>query len=354
MTDNRLKYKPDFARAQKYWDAFWNHELIDRPCTVLIADNSGLQKEMPRLQGVDSDFNIMIDKYDCYLKSHYFMAECIPGFRPGFGPDQFAGFLGTPIKVDYETNTSWSEKIVENWQDFLPLKINENDHLLKRMHEFNKTAEAYCRGKCLLYEIDLHSNIDCLEAMRGAEKLLFDLIDTPDLIEEVMKQVRPLYGKIYDAFGVYGQKDELGRNTCMGLYSRGKTDYIQADFISLLSPDMVRKFVLPAIEEEARFLTNSCFHLDGPGALAHLDDILSIKEIDVVQWLPGAGVKPQHEWPDILHKIQSAGKAVILYGDCELVKQMHKEYKPELVVYYVNAKTLKEAEELLDWLKRNT
>jgi len=37
-----LKYKPDFARAQKYWDAFWAHEIIDRPCTIIWAKTRGV------------------------------------------------------------------------------------------------------------------------------------------------------------------------------------------------------------------------------------------------------------------------------------------------------------------------
>ena len=184
--------------------------------------------------------------------------------------------------------------------------------------------------------------------------MLFDLIDFPETVNQVMKQVRKLYIPVYEAFEQYGDKKNFGSSSGMKLYSPGRTNPVQADFICILKPDLFRKFVLPALEEEAEFLDHSCFHLDGPGALPFLDDILSIEDIDAVQWVPGAGARPQHQWPEVIHKIQSAGKAALLYGDCRLIKQSHKEYKPELVVYDVQAESLSQGLELLDWLQDNT
>ncbi len=134
-----------------------------------------------------------------YLENTVFLGEAVPGFRPGFGPDQMAAFLGAPLKINPDSkDTSWTEKIVEKWGDFLPLRLDENNHVWKRMKEFHKAAEDFCRGKCLLLNIDLHSNIDTLEALRGAEKLLFDMIDSPETVEQAMNQVRPLYKQIYN------------------------------------------------------------------------------------------------------------------------------------------------------------
>ena len=351
----KLQYKPDFEIARSYWDAFWNHEIIDRPCTVIWAKRTNDAVSDKHIWPVESDFRESFDRCDKHLESYAFLGECIPGFTPGFGPDQMAGFLGAPIVISPDSpDTSWSEKIVENWNDFLPLKIDDNNKIWRRMKEFHTAAEQRYKGKCLIYNIDLHSNIDALEGLRGAQKLLFDIIDQPEIITKAMTQVRPLYKKIYDTFDKYGNKQSLGSNSGMHLYSRGKTDYIQADFICLLGPDMFREFALPAIEEEAQFLDNSCFHLDGPDALKHLDDILAIDDIDAVQWLPGAGRKPGYEWPEIIHKIQSAGKAAVLYGNCDEIKAIHGRYKPELLVYDVQADSEAEGLELLDWLKKNT
>ncbi len=34
---NLFFYKSDFERARTYWDALWNHDIIDRPCTLVTA-----------------------------------------------------------------------------------------------------------------------------------------------------------------------------------------------------------------------------------------------------------------------------------------------------------------------------
>ena len=351
-----LKYKPDFVIAQDRWDAFWNKQIIDRPCTCIWVNNDVRYPFIPRLISIGTTtYDDIFSISDNYFENNEFLGETMPLFRPGFGPDQVAGFLGAPITISpYSNDTSWSEKIVEDWESFLPLKIDENAPCWKKMHDFHRAAEKYVDGKCLLSNIDLHTNIDGLEALRGAQKLLFDIIDQPDIVLQAMMQIRKLYPIIYDAFYGYGNKKKLGTTVPWHFYSRGKCQWVQADFICLLTPDMVRKFVLPAIEEEAFFLDHCCFHLDGPGALAHLDEILAIEKIHAIGWVPGEGNKPQIEWEDLFHKIQNAGKTVLLYGEPEQIKAVHGKYKPDLVAYYVSTNSVDEAKQLLDWLEKNT
>jgi succinate dehydrogenase flavin-adding protein (antitoxin of CptAB toxin-antitoxin module) len=60
--------------------------------------------------------------------------------------------------------------------------------------------------------------------------------------------------------------------------------------------------------KKLHFLDHCVYHYDGKGALGHLDDILAIPDIDVIQWVPGDGNPRSIEWMDLLHKIQAAGK----------------------------------------------
>lgn len=355
MSEVELEYKPDFERARRYWDALWHHEVIDRPCTLVTAPTVDKPSGYSRIVAVEDDFSVVLDQCDAYLESHAFLGEAMPSFRPGFGPDQMAGFLGAPLVINKgSSTTSWSEKIVEDWDSFLPMRIDESNTCFQRMHEFHRLAEAHVDGRCLLCDIDMHSNIDLLESLRGAQDLLFDMIDEPDLVLNAMSQARKLYKQVYEAFYGYGNKASLGTTSGLPMYDGGRFNRIQADFIALLNPELFRRFVLPAIEEEAQYLDRSAFHLDGPDALTHLDDLLSIDAIDAIQWVSGAGNKPQIEWPEVLHKIQAAGKIIILHLGVEDVKRIHGDYDPSLLVYDVGARTVDEGMELLDWLTRNT
>ena len=355
ITDNALQYKADFKRARRYWDALWIHEIIDRPCTLVTAARTPNPSDYSRLVAADSDFTQVLNECDAYLDSHAFLGEAMPAFRPGFGPDQMAAFLGAPLTISQDSNeTSWSEKIVTDWESFLPLRILENNRYYQRMKEFHSVAEARLEGRCLLCDIDMHSNVDLLEGLRGAQNLLFDMIDTPDTVLKAILQAREIYKQVYAEFYQYGSKDKWGTTSGLPMYDRGRFNRIQADFIALLSPDLCRKFVLPAIEEEAQYLDRSCFHLDGPDALTHLDDLLAIKNLDAIQWVSGAANRPQIEWLDVLHRIQKAGKIIILHLSVADVKCIHGEYDPELLVYDVKTNSVEEGVELLEWLKRNT
>ena len=48
--------------------------------------------------------------------------------------------------------------------------------------------------------------------------------------------------------------------------------------------------------------------MDGPGALVHLDSLLTIEELDGIQWVPGTGQGTTIRWLDVFRKIRDAGK----------------------------------------------
>jgi len=210
-------------------------------------------------------------------------------------------------------------------------------------------------GKYLLEMADFHTHLDCLRAIRGTENLCIDLIEIPYEIEKRLKEIKGIFEEVYTEIWKYGNMEKWGSIGWIPLYCEKKFAVVQCDFICLIGKEMFRKFALPYIEEECDFLDHSVFHLDGPGALIHLDDILEIKKLDAIQWVPGAGNKPHIEWLDILKKIKKQGKNVIVYPENpEEIKIFHRELGPERVVYIYNFESLKEAEKMKKWLKKNT
>ena len=203
---------------------------------------------------------------------------------------------------------------------------------------------------------DLHGNADALSALRGPQRFCMDFHDHPEDIREAMLQVRELYQPVYE--GLYEAGNMGGDRGSTGwapFWCRGKFATIQCDFLALVGPEMARKYILPALEEEAEFLDHCVYHLDGPGCLPHLDDLLSIKAINVIQWVPGDGNTPMHEWHDLLRRCQEKSKGLQIYGvGPENVKSLAKELRPEGVVYCVNAESEEAVRELADWLSRNT
>ncbi len=83
---------------------------------------------------------------------------------------------------------------------------------------------------------------------------------------------------------------------------------LQCDFCYMISPAMFARFVLPELESCCNFLENAFYHLDGVGALPHLDMLLGIESLVGIQWVPGAGQSGPQDWLDVLGRIRGAGK----------------------------------------------
>jgi len=353
-----LCHKPDLERARLYWQAYWRREIIDRPCVFVTAPRHPEDKrERPAYMAGFRDgltYHDAVSQYDNWASSIYFGGEALPRMDISFGPDQFSAFLGAEIVVAQEQRTSWVKPFVTSWDD-VHLQVDESEaSLWSQMLDYVRFAADYGKNRFLINTLDIHSNLDCLGAIRGARGLCLDIVDQAEEIERMMHQVRPLFAPIYE--GIYQAGDMANRGTIgwAPFYCDHRLATIQCDYICLISPEQARRFVIPALEEESAYLDHCVYHLDGPGTLPHLADILAISDIDVIQWVPGAGNPPLIEWLDLLKQIQQAGKGLEINASPEQVKQFHKELRPEGVLYAVSAQSVQEAENLLSWLVDHT
>jgi 5-methyltetrahydrofolate--homocysteine methyltransferase len=84
----------------------------------------------------------------------------------------------------------------------------------------------------------------------------------------------------------------------------------------MISPEMFGEFAKPELEATCARLSRVFYHLDGPGQLPHLDSLLTIENLDGVQWVPGAGNPECDQWPEVYGKIHAAGKKIqVVDGD---------------------------------------
>jgi len=90
-----LKYKPDFTQAKKYWNAFWEKEIIDRPLLITETPKDSLKQISPPqyMNGIEGDFQKAIEEFEEYAENTYFACESIPYLPISFGPDMFSYFL---------------------------------------------------------------------------------------------------------------------------------------------------------------------------------------------------------------------------------------------------------------------
>jgi len=358
----KLETKPDFEEVKQRWRAYWAGEVCGRPLVVASVRRNGAAAmgagEGRYRNALGGAYAAELARNEACVAGTRYLAEGLPFFSPDHGPDQFAAFLGARLEFAEQgsDHTNWVTPMVDDWSEFLPLAVDPGGATYRSVLDYARMLGEHARGRYLVGICDFHSNADALLAIRGAERLCMDFYDCPDLVAEAMRQVRALYEPVYNAiYEAAGIGEETGSIGWAPFWSDGKFATIQCDFICMVSPEIARKYILPALEEEAAFLDRCVYHLDGPGALVHLDDILAIEDIDVIQWVSGAGQPAMHTWLDVLKKCQAAGKGLQIMGvGLDAIKGLHRELSPQGVVYCVNAKTEQEVEEICRWLEANT
>ena len=119
----------------------------------------------------------------------------------------------------------------------------------------------------------------------------------------------------------------------------------------MISNEMYEEFFLPGILKEIDFYERSIYHVDGPGNLTHLDTILSISELDAVQWVPTTGDGAFAKWVDVYKKIQKAGKSMELKVHVDELSSVFETLEPE-GIFFRHIKGIKDKETAEKVLKR--
>ena len=155
--------------------------------------------------------------------------------------------------------------------------------------------------------------MDVLAAIKGTDKVLLDTVMQPEVLEHQMQQINDIYFQVFDElYNIIREGDEMA--FCyFSSWAPGKMSKLQCDISTMISVDDYRRFVQPFIREQCQKIDYTLYHLDGVGAMHHLDALLEIKELNAIQWTPGVG-EPQGgspKWYDLYKKILAGGKSIM-------------------------------------------
>jgi hypothetical protein len=137
------------------------------------------------------------------------------------------------------------------------------------------------------------------------------------------------FHKVFDHFDSILKEHNQLSVTWMAIPSFGKMHIPSCDIGTLISPDQFEEFVLPLLKNEIKPMTHNIFHLDGIGVAKHLDIMLTLSEINAIQWVQGVGDElPIMQWVPLIKKVQAAGKSVVVDLQLSELESFMKEVEP--------------------------
>jgi len=343
----QLEGKSDFDKTLERFEAWWHAQIVDRP-PVHIGVHRERPPKMPTPKAYDShrerwlDVDYMLDCIEASLEGAEFFADSFPMWMPAVGPEVCGTVFGFPN--------------VTHCREILDLKPDLDSPYWSAVRRMTELSLERGRGKWITGITDLHTNGDLLASLCDPQDLCMDLADDPDSVRAACDYVNEFYPQMYE--DLWSRIRAAGQpGTTWTQYLHDGPAYVsQCDFICMISPDHFRRALLPALIGELQYLDVSIYHLDGPGALRHLDTLLELDELNGIQWVYGAGNGPAANWIDLYQKIQAAGKCLqLLADDLDDAKTVCEQLRPEGVwICAGGGYTRDEAQAFLDWVDRWT
>ena len=353
-----LEYRPDAAKVVERMAAWWEGEIIDRATILLAAPQPNVQphpyKKHASLRERWMDIDYQVECADWRMANTYWAGESLPIYMPNLGPEILTACFGA--ELNFTEDSSWSEPILHDWANIPNLKIDPNNPYLRCLFDMTRRALDVAKGKFLVGVTDIHPGGDLAASFRDPQQLCIDLVESPEQVHALMHQIYPAF------FEFYRLNDQIIREagqtistSWTPLFVDGGRYYIPSnDFSIMISTAMFEEFFLPELLAEIAWLDRTVYHLDGPGALRHLDMLLDIPKLDAIQFIYGDGAKPASRWMSVYQKIQTAGKNMHLAVEPWEIDLFMDNLNPEGVMMQTGAASVEEADAIIAKIARWT
>ena len=313
----------NWAQVKANYAAWWAGTL-DRHLMRITVTDAYPATHTPRApiltQANAHDFRYspeeLIEALDVQMGQYAFYGDAFPFVSfDRFGPGVLSAFCGA--RLDNSSGTIWFFPDAERELDQIHVVYNPENQWVRRIKDIYRAGIRKWGNMVVLGMPDLGGVLDVAATFRGTENLLLDLYDDPDEVLRLCAEIEVAWYEAYADFSSILRDAGIGFSYWSSIYSDEPSYILQCDFAYMISPEMFRKFVMPTLRRDCKKITNTIYHLDGIGQLAHLDDLLTIDELNAVQWIYGDGQLSGRHWMDVYKKIDRAGKRFQMIGDME-------------------------------------
>ncbi|MEN8256104.1 MAG: hypothetical protein ABFR33_11625, partial [Verrucomicrobiota bacterium] len=159
----------DWEMRIKRQDAFWDGEIIDRPCMHITFPRPEPVCPMPkshhashRERWMDSAWQA--ERTLATVENTVYMGDALPHAWPDLGPDYFPALYGGELV--FEESTSYIKPFLKDWADADSLELSREHPYWKKMEELCDTFLEVGKNRFHVGYPDLHPGADCLVGIR--------------------------------------------------------------------------------------------------------------------------------------------------------------------------------------------
>lgn len=333
-----------WADTIKNYEDWWNKKL-DRPIVfgwhydrAKHTRHPGASYPLTQSMMYDENmpFEKILDGCEYEMLTNQYFADSFPYMHTALsGPGALAAYMGArPVVKDGGIWFFPPEDMDEDLSK-LDLILDGNNRHYIRMKDYLAAAVGRFGNKALVGMPDIGGNLDILAGYIESGALLLALYDDPDSVKRLTWQAHKAWHRCFSEFGDIVTRPGLGYSNWAFILSQKPFYMLQCDFCYMISNDMFNEFVLLELKETAKKMSRTIYHMDGVAQEKHLDSVLSIAELDGVQWGPGEGKPPVCEWPEVIKKILDADKLLYYNGNMDGVEKLSKIFGKNLSRMYI-------------------
>ena len=141
-----------------------------------------------------------------------------------------------------------------------------------------------------------------------------DMFEEEEKIQKCLNKFQSIWkNTILKAYDIAKATNDNG--SCIGwlnTWAPGLHAQMQCDISVMISNEMYHTYYKPELCAQSEILEYPLYHFDGIEQIRHLDTLLSIDKLKMIQWTSVTGQPSPIQYIPYLKKIQEAGKCLML------------------------------------------
>lgn len=359
MNDNMVQYKPDWREARQRMTAWWEGKKTDRALARIQVPKKHVRPAYDtRLPQKFADPDTVFRNLELLLTSTYWAGEAFPVHQVYLGAMFMCTYFGCEPK--FHKGGAWYSSPFTCWEDIADLDFDPQNRWYRFVSDLTAQSARRAQGRYLTSVSGISASFDLFVELCGAEETLVAMSEKPAEVKRVRDRIIEWGKQTYDErYGLVAPFQE-GSIDGMGIWAPGRVRYVQCDLCAMISPQMFDDLVLPEIRAFTEHVDYGIYHLDGEEQVRHLNSLLTLDALKVIQYVPSAA-KPSAEgfhrdpmeWIDVFRRIQDAGKKLWISCPPQRIRPLFEKISPEGVfLWVVGCKDEQETDNVLRELDR--